>query len=282
MIDAGAEATPLRETPYGAAKRLHVIEQWLGQIAARLGRTTLSILDYGCGTGDQLTAPLARAGHRVVGVDMHAPSVAEASRRHQLPSLSFVHGDIAAVAASTDRFDVVICSEVLEHVTDPVDLLSQLRRLIRPDGALIITTPNGYGSFELLCSAERALRRVGVHQALRSLVWTLRKGVRRLRGLPPPLRPLDQLTAADEVGFLNFDSGHVQFFTTGALEKLFARAGFQIVGRRARTLLCGPYIDALFAICPWRERLFDWNNRAADLLPMAWAADWMFLLRSTE
>lgn len=54
--------TPLVENSYGVAKRLEVVEAWLRDVAARLAKSRLDILDYGCGTGDHLTAPLASLG----------------------------------------------------------------------------------------------------------------------------------------------------------------------------------------------------------------------------
>ena len=99
--------------------------------------------------------------------------------------------------------------------------------------------------------------------------------------MPSPPRPLHGITE-DEVGFLNIDSGHVQFFGARRLERLFSGAGFRILERRARTLLCGPYIDVVFALMPARDRWYQWNNLGADRLPFVWAADWMFLLERAE
>ena len=274
---------PFAETSYGVVKRLDVVKAWVAETSCQLGKSRLTILDYGCGTGDQLTAPLAAAGHDVLGLDMHEPTVVEARRRHQhISSLTFACCDIAGLRADPQCFDVVICSEVLEHVDNPGEFLGQLRALTRDDGALIITTPNGWGSFELLTSAERWLKSAGVHQVLRSVVWTARRVSAGLRGAPVPGRPLEHLTSAAQVGFLNYASGHVQFFRLSRLQQLFTDAGFSIVDRRARTLLCGPYVDAMFALSPWRSVMFRWNNRAADVLPFSLAADWMFLLRRPQ
>jgi 2-polyprenyl-3-methyl-5-hydroxy-6-metoxy-1,4-benzoquinol methylase len=268
---------PFPETSYGVVKRLETLERWIGQTAQRLGRPTLSILDYGCGTGDQLTAPLAMAGHDVVGADVHAPSIAQARERYALANLTFELADVDALRASRRTFDVIVCSEVLEHVDDPKTFLAALGSMLRSDGALIVTTPNGYGSFEWLSSLERGLRRWGVHGSLRAGFWGARTAARKLRGLPATSRPLENITET-EVGFLNIDSGHVQFFSVGRLESIFSSAGFTVADRRARTFLCGPYVDVLLAMLPGRRRWYAWNNAVADRLPFAAAADWMFLL----
>jgi SAM-dependent methyltransferase len=269
----------LVENSYGVAKRLDVITSWLGEIAARLGKTRLDILDYGCGTGDLLTAPLAALGHSMLGVDLHPESIADAQRRFGHPLLQFRAADLDRLIGEALSYDVVICSEVLEHVDDPEGFLVKLRALTRMDGAVIITTPNGYGSYEILCTSARWMKRLGVHQTLRWGVLKYRQASARLRGGPAPARPLDHVATEADRGFLNVDSGHVQFFTVPRLERFFQSAGLSVVTRRARTVLCGPYVDAVFALSPWRSTLCRWNNSAADVLPFRVAADWMFLLR---
>ncbi len=272
---------PFDESPYGIAKRLAIVGAWLEDLARKASRT-LEILDVGCGTGEQLTVPLAARGYRVLGVDFHEPTIVRARTLHSLPGLAFEVGDIHSVHQSGRRFDVVICSEVLEHVRDPLAFVTAGRALLAPGGALIVTTPNGYGAYEWLAGLERLLRRTGVHGALRAAFWSTRRAAAALRGRKGPSRPLENLTSPTDTGFLNIDSGHVQFFTVARLEGLFRDAGLEIVERRARTLLCGPYIDAVFALLPDRARWYRWNNAAADRLPFAAAADWMFLLRPTR
>jgi len=273
---------PFAETSYGIGKRLVVIASWVESIARQRANGVLDILDVGCGTGEHLTAPLAARGYRVVGVDVHAASIEAARSRRVIPGLSFELGDVADVRGTGRQFDVVICSEVLEHVDDPREFLTAVRPLVRSSGALILTTPNGYGSYEWLSSAERCFRRLGLHQLLRWIFWNGRSAARRMRRLPVPSRPLEALTSASDAGFLNVESGHVQFFSAGRLEALFEQAGFHVLSRRARTFLCGPYVDALFSILPRRSRWYGWNNAVADRLPFGCAADWMFLLRPRE
>jgi 2-polyprenyl-3-methyl-5-hydroxy-6-metoxy-1,4-benzoquinol methylase len=270
------------ENSYGIAKRLAVIRGWVGDLSARMNKPRLDILDFGCGTGDHLTMPLASLGHSVLGVDLHADSIADATRRHDLPSLRFRVADLDTLLSESLVFDVVLCSEVLEHVDDPGGFLAKLRALTANDGAVMVTTPNGYGAYEILCTSARVMKRIGAHELLRQGVWTFRRWSAAVRGAPRPSRPLDNVSADEDRGFLNVDSGHVQFFSMRRLEVLFKDAGLRIVQRRSRTLLCGPYADAVFALCPWRGQLFRWNNRAADILPFAVAADWMFLLGRSD
>lgn len=265
------------ETSYGIVKRLQTIEHWAAGVARRLGTPSLSILDFGCGTGDHVTYPLACLGHRVLGVDMHEPSVAEARRRYPRPNLLFRASRLETLIQEGVLADLIICSEVLEHLREPQECLSLLRRLLNPEGALIITTPNGYGSYEMFCRLQRGLTSVGIDQILRGLVHARRDRHARSLDQAPPA-PSQQ----EQVGFLNFESGHVQFFRVRHLLELFHGCGFLVAERRARTFLCGPYIDVLLRLPPGRQALYRLNNRLADLLPFSWAADWMFLLNPTQ
>jgi SAM-dependent methyltransferase len=51
-------------------------------------------------------------------------------------------GDLAAVRFPADRFDAVYLSHLVEHVHDPVGLLRECRRVLKPGGALVVVTPN--------------------------------------------------------------------------------------------------------------------------------------------
>lgn len=264
------------ETSYGIVKRLQVVEAWVRSLSARLRKETLSILDVGCGTGDHITYPLALLNHQVLGIDFHEASIQEARRRYVLPNLTFRYGQLDVILQERLVFDLVICSEVLEHLYQPKEFLCALRGMVRPDGALIITTPNGYGSYEMFCRLQRGLQKAGVDQVLRALVHARRRSRATARsegGQQSGVLPVSATT-----GFLNIESGHVQFFKAGVLSNLFGESGFLLRERRARTLLCGPYVDVLLRLPPFRQAVYQMNNRLADLLPFSWSADWMFLL----
>jgi 2-polyprenyl-3-methyl-5-hydroxy-6-metoxy-1,4-benzoquinol methylase len=247
------------ENTYGIVKRLEVIRAWLKPL--QYSGKTVRVLDYGCGTGDQITYPLAVDGYDVVGVDVHTPSIDAAQSRYRLQNLSFRRVSLEALVEERLRFDAIVCSEVLEHLEDPQGMLVKLRQLLDRDGLLIITTPNGYGSYELLCSLQRLLERTGIHRIARSVFKPKHHG------------------NGSESGFLNQESVHIQFFQLKALEAMFEGCGFHIADRCARTLVCGPYADIVLNAAPFRQALIRWNAAAADVLPLRCAADWMFLLQ---
>ena len=93
------------------------------------------VLDVGCGVG-ALAADLVRVKDVLVtGVDLDGSAVAEARRRHRDPRLTFLEADARSVPAG--RFDVVILSNVLEHLDARVDFLRAVVAQAEPRRLLV-------------------------------------------------------------------------------------------------------------------------------------------------
>jgi SAM-dependent methyltransferase len=115
----------------------------------RLGRTP-RVLDVGCGEG-QLTAEIARAGCRVIGVDVAEEPLRRGRELH--PGIDLRRVELDGEWPLPDAgFDVVWAGETIEHVADTARWLSQLRRLLRSGGSLLLSTPAN-GRLELLSLA---------------------------------------------------------------------------------------------------------------------------------
>jgi SAM-dependent methyltransferase len=164
----------------------------------------------------------------------------------------------------SDPFDVVILSEVLEHVSDPKELLLAAMTHLKASGIVIVTVPNGYGEFEIDSWIYRNFRmQVGIDIIKRVLQTGRRSTVQE--------RKEESLGATD-----NVDCGHVQFFRRRTVNKLFAECSLSIATERAGALLCGPIICHTLA----RSRRFiAWNARISDNLPLSFASSWYFVLR---
>jgi SAM-dependent methyltransferase len=159
-------------------------------------RPDLRVLDLGCGEG-RFTAEIAAAGASGVGAEVAQAAIDRARARH--PELEFERVEIDGELPFADgAFDLVWASEVIEHVSDTARWLSEVRRVLRPGGVLLITTPS-HGRLRLaLGGLERFSEPLGDHLHLythRSLSKTLTEfgfgepTVRAVSG-PPLLRRL--------------------------------------------------------------------------------------------
>lgn len=131
------------------------------------------VLDLGCGAGN-LVGDLQRAAASVVGVDVADAALRRARARH--PEITFLRAEIDGELPLEDNaFDVVWSSEVIEHVADTARWMSEVRRVLRPGGRLLLTTPS-HGRLKLAVGGlERYSEPLGDHLHLYT--------ARSLRGL---------------------------------------------------------------------------------------------------
>jgi len=241
----------MRENTYGRAKRVDFIAGALDRPEIR------SVLDIGCGTGAELTIPLAKWHSETTffAVDEDERSIAAARASVDFPNLTFC---LVGNLDLARRFDAAIASEVLEHVERPEEFLAYLNDRLVPGGWLILTTPNGYGPFEMSQIAETGLWSLGI-------LGGLRRAKRGLtgKGAGP---------AADDTLAL---SPHVNFFARKDVERLLTNAGFSVEAYSPRTFLCGFGFDHLLT----GEGAIAWNARVADRLPSGFTSDFMFVAR---
>lgn len=100
-------------------------------------------LDVGCGAG-LLAEPLARLGADVTAIDA-APENIAVARTHAAEmglAIDYRAGEVASLVAEPRRFDLVTAMEVIEHVADVPGFLAAIAALTKPDGVVILSTPN--------------------------------------------------------------------------------------------------------------------------------------------
>lgn len=119
------------------------------------------LLEVGCGSGHVLQS---FPGGRKVGVDLSATMLARTRGRLGLVPLVRASGD--GLPFRTGSFDVVVCTEVLEHVPDPAAVLRELVRVASPHGRVVVSIPNEG-------AIDRAKRAVGKLPVVRSTLRTL-------------------------------------------------------------------------------------------------------------
>jgi 2-polyprenyl-3-methyl-5-hydroxy-6-metoxy-1,4-benzoquinol methylase len=115
-------------------------------------RASARVLDVGCGEG-HFTAQLARAGFDVLGIDVAEEPLRRA--RTQRPELDYRRVPANGAWPLEDAsFDAVWAGETIEHVADTAAWLSEVRRVLRSRGTLVLSTP-AHGRLRLLAMAVR-------------------------------------------------------------------------------------------------------------------------------
>lgn len=160
--------------PHGRFRPIHAFnEARLGYIVSRISGhfrraagerhafAGLDIVDVGCGAG-LLCEPLAERGAEVVGIDAAARNI-EIAHHHATErrlAVEYRHCLAEHLVASEEQFDVVLNTEVVEHVADPAQLMSDCCKLLKPGGIMIVATLNRTVRAYLLAilAAEHILR----------------------------------------------------------------------------------------------------------------------------
>lgn len=232
---------------------------------ARVGEPPLDVLEVGCGSGN-IARPLASLGHHVRATDIDPASIEFARRQSHFPNLVLEVGGIEALGEEKPgSYDAVIASEVLEHIEGPAAALAEMRRLLRPDGIVLVTIPNGYGPWE----AGQAV------SPRRLAGWLARKSglygpVKRMLGV----RPLEE---GGVTSTFNYESPHLQHFTLKSFTEMAESAGYTVERRRHSD---GPltFFSGIRGIRP----LARLDCSLVDRLPPGLASGWYFALRPRE
>ncbi len=155
----------------GPMKPLHQINPLrLQYIQEQVNLNEQSILDIGCG-GGILTESLARAGATVTGLDLAESLIQLAMTHAKQENLSIDYFNISStemVKKNSGEYDIVTCMELLEHVSDPEQLVAECSKLVKPGGYVFFATINRNLSAFLgaIIAAEYILRMLprGTHQ----------------------------------------------------------------------------------------------------------------------
>ncbi len=115
---------------YGTNKRTRIVTR-----AKSGGR----LLDIGCSTGLFLRGMREKSGWEVQGVEISEQAAAIARNRH---ALTVTTGTLESAEFPDNHFDAVTMWDVFEHLHDPDGSLAEIRRILRPDGVLVLRVPN--------------------------------------------------------------------------------------------------------------------------------------------
>lgn len=116
-------------------KRIDVIADMI----LKMPKIGLRVLDAGCGEG-HLLHKLEGAAIQGFGIDFDDRFLRDAKKR--CPYVDFNKQDITNMKFRDNFFDAIVCTEVIEHIEHPEKAIEEMRRVLKPNGMLIISFPN--------------------------------------------------------------------------------------------------------------------------------------------
>jgi SAM-dependent methyltransferase len=193
------------------------------------------IVDVGCGDGSALAVAAQQntAGgnpaHRFAGIDWSG----DALRRARALGLTVVRGSVnPGLPVADAAADVVIMSELIEHLVDPDGAVAEVRRVLRPGGSLLLSTPN------LAAWYNRGLLAVGIQPVFSEV------SLRGVFGRPGRVV-----------------AGHLRLFTRRALTEFLTAGGFRCVA-----VTGARYHDVPRPLGPLDRAFCRWPSAASILL----------------
>ena len=136
----------------------------IGLLNAKIGET---ILDVGCGNARDIKQ-IVGSGATVVGVDLSHEMINEAMREFteaESVNVQLEIGDVTMLRFPAESFDKILCSEVIEHVPDLERAISEMYRVLKPGGYLVVSSPNRHSwyGFDRFVIWSKILRRKWDH-----------------------------------------------------------------------------------------------------------------------
>lgn len=187
------------------------------------------VVDYGCGPADRYSGFIEQLGAAYRGFDISRVAVEEGCNNGKDVKLLTDDGQ---TSCANNEADAAVCLEVLEHLLKPSRAVSELARIIKPGGLVILSVPNA-----------------GVWMARMEFLLT---GFLCPNGMPKNCRSEP------------WDDPHIRFFTVKTLSRLVEASGFDVISCTAAnpfTLAALPY----FYRIPWMAKILNAVSR-----PFGW------------
>jgi len=193
----------------------------------------MKVIDLGCGPGTNLFDVADRCadfkGVKWYGLDLNQQEAAMGAdrsrwrvRERKMHAVEFLSGDIFHLPLADNSVDVILSSEVVEHLPDPMPALREMARVLKPGGYAMVTTPNPANLPEMLGYALDFV----TGGRFKKLYW---KGQDEVSA--PPLQAA--------VGF-----GHVSVHPFSVWKPMFKQAGIPVVRKVRGAMLFGsPFFD---------------------------------------
>lgn len=120
-------------------KRWKFILSTIESFRNRMGQKTLKILDAGCGDGVNLKVLTQISNAEIYGIDYNPLRVERAKR--EFPQAKIFQMDLIKLQMN-DKFDIILCNQVLEHIKEDEMVLKNLYKILKDDGIMILGVPN--------------------------------------------------------------------------------------------------------------------------------------------
>jgi 2-polyprenyl-3-methyl-5-hydroxy-6-metoxy-1,4-benzoquinol methylase len=101
----------------------------------------LVVLDIACGEGYGSNL-MAQEAKLVIGVDIDKETVSAAQGKYKKENLSYKEGSTSNIPCQNDFFDIVVSFETIEHHNEHEQMIAEIKRVLKPEGILIISTPD--------------------------------------------------------------------------------------------------------------------------------------------
>ena len=229
---------PVYSEEYSWWKMKNTIFKMIKEELQASGKPNFEILDIGCGKGTDvfmMNSLLKAYSTRFTGLDISPVSIEFANMLREMRgerNCFFDVGNAEKLEFADTSFDVVLCSEVLEHLPEPEKSLKEILRVLKAGGLAVVTTPN----------PENIAKRFVSSKDLQTINE-------------------EQKWCFERHGNLSSETGHISEKSWKEWRKLAAKAGFKIEDvKRGSIIYGGPFFDrhpALFGLLLGLDSFLD-------------------------
>mgnify|MGYP001323371794 CR=1 FL=1 len=238
------------EDCYATKKKIEFFRDEIKKI--RNKKKKISILDFGCGNANDCGKFLLNNKDEYLGFDIHSSSIKFATQNFKSKNISF------STILPKKKFDVIIISEVLEHLENPASILIHLKKQLNKDGFILGSIPNGYGLTEI---EKFLIHRLYIYKFAKWL-YSFFKKRNMTKSIP-----------------FNYESGHIQHFTLSSFKRILAVANLKLEFLLNGTLMGADISGSTILKSNFMKNL---NTRLADLIPSIFSATWIFKLNKND
>ena len=239
------------EDCYATKKKIHIFRGEINKL--RSNKKKIQILDFGCGNALDCARYLINKVDEYYGYDIHNESIKFANKKFGSKNIIFSN------KLPKKKFDVVIISEVLEHLDEPDQVLNLLKSNLKNNGFILGSIPNGYGLTEI---EKFIIHKFFIYKIVRYVYKFFRKKTLSNKKIP-----------------FNYESGHIQFFTLKKFKSIVFKNNFLIKFIKNGSLF-GADLTGSTILKP--NILRKVNTYLADFIPNFMSATWIFKLQKND